>query len=41
MNELRIFQNTQFGNVRVAISEKSEPMFVGVDVATVLGYKTP
>lgn len=41
MNELRIFQNTQFGNVRVAISEKSEPMFVGVDVATVLGYKNP
>lgn len=41
MNELRIFQNTQFGNVRVAISEKSEPMFAGVDVATVLGYKNP
>lgn len=41
MNELRIFQNTQFGNVRVAISEKSEPMFAGVDVANILGYKNP
>lgn len=41
MNELRIFQNTQFGNVRVAISENNEPMFVGVDVATVLGYENP
>lgn len=41
MNELRIFQNTQFGNVRVAINESEEPMFVGVDVATVLGYENP
>lgn len=41
MNEIRIFQNTQFGNVRVAISENNEPMFAGVDVATVLGYKNP
>lgn len=41
MNELRIFQNTQFGSVRVAISENNEPMFAGVDVATVLGYKNP
>lgn len=41
MNELRIFQNTQFGNVRVAISENNEPMFAGVDVANILGYKNP
>lgn len=41
MNELRIFQNTQFGNVRVAINKSEEPMFVGVDVATVLGYENP
>lgn len=41
MNELRVFQNTQFGNVRVAISENNEPMFVGVDVANILGYKNP
>lgn len=41
MNELRIFQNTQFGNVRVAISENDEPMFIGVDVATILGYENP
>lgn len=41
MNELRIFQNTQFGNVRVAISENNEPMFVAVDVAAILGYENP
>lgn len=41
MNELKIFQNAQFGNIRVAMNESNEPMFAGVDVATVLGYKNP
>lgn len=37
MNELKIFENAEFGQVRtVTINE--EPWFVGKDVATALGY---
>ncbi len=38
MNELRVFDNEEFGRVRV-ISINSEPWFVGKDVATALKYK--
>lgn len=38
MNELRVFDNEEFGQVRV-ISINSEPWFVGKDVATALKYK--
>lgn len=37
MNELRIFENTVFGKVRV-IPRNGEPWFVGKDVAQALGY---
>ena len=39
-NQLQIFNNTEFGNVRV-VMRNSEPWFVGKDVANALGYKEP
>lgn len=38
MNELQIFQNTEFGSIR-AVERNGEPWFVGRDVAQALGYK--
>lgn len=40
MNNLQVFQNEAFGQVRV-ISKNGAPWFVGKDVAEVLGYKNP
>lgn len=40
MNNLQVFQNDAFGQVRV-ISKNGEPWFVGKDVAEVLGYSNP
>ncbi len=37
MNELQIYNNPQFGEIR-AVSINDEPWFVGKDVASVLGY---
>ncbi len=37
MNELQVFQNEEFGKVRV-VEIDSEPWFVGKDVAEALGY---
>ena len=37
-NELKVFQNEQFGQVRVRVVD-GDPWFVGKDVATILGYK--
>lgn len=37
MNELQIFKNTEFGEVRV-IEQNGEPWFVGKDIADILGY---
>ena len=37
MNDLKIFQNEEFGKVRVVIQD-GEPWFVGKDVANALGY---
>lgn len=37
MNEIRLFNNPEFGEVR-AVSINNEPWFVGKDVALVLGY---
>ena len=37
MNDIQIFNNEQFGQVRV-IAKDGEPWFVGKDVAGVLGY---
>ncbi len=39
MNELQIFENSEFGSVRT-ITINNEPWFVAADVATALGYAT-
>lgn len=41
MNDITIFENEKFGNVRIAIGENNEPLFCAIDVATALGYKEP
>lgn len=38
MNELQIFKNEEFGEIR-SLSINNEPWFVGKDVASILGYK--
>lgn len=38
MNELKLFENDEFGLMRMVMIEK-EPWFVGKDVAAALGYK--
>ncbi len=38
MNEITIFKNERFGEVRTATSESGEPLFAAVDVARALGY---
>ena len=38
MNELKIFENPDFGQVRIVMIEDT-PYFVGKDVAEVLGYE--
>lgn len=40
MNNLQVFKNTEFGEVRV-IENDGEPWFVGKDVAEILGYSNP
>ena len=40
MNEIKIFENTEFGSVRT-IEENGKVMFCGKDVAMSLGYKRP
>mgnify|MGYP000039717227 CR=1 FL=1 len=40
MNKIEIFQNPEFGQVRVFV-ENDEPLFVGADVAKLLGYENP
>lgn len=40
MNELQIFQNKEFGEVRSLVIN-DEPWFVGKDVAKALGYENP
>lgn len=37
MNELQIFKNPEFGEIRT-VEVNNEPWFVGKDVASVLGY---
>lgn len=40
MNEIEIFKNEEFGEVRTLVVN-NEPMFVGKDVALALGYSKP
>lgn len=39
-NQLKIFNNIEFGEIRTIVVN-GEPMFVGKDVATALGYSNP
>lgn len=39
MNNLKIFNNHEFGKIRTIIDENNEPWFVGKDVAEILQYK--
>lgn len=41
MNELKIFDNPEFGQVRTMTDESGEPWFVGKDVAEILEYSNP
>nr|DAM07173.1 MAG TPA: repressor domain protein [Caudoviricetes sp.] len=38
MNDIQIFKNEQFGEVRIVMNESNEPLFCAKDVATALGY---
>lgn len=38
MNEMKVFNNAEFGKIRT-LDRDGEPWFVGKDVATALGYK--
>lgn len=38
MNEIQIFNNPLFGDIRTATSESGEPLFVANDVCNALGY---
>lgn len=40
MNELKIFNNAEFGSIRTAVIN-NEPYLVGKDVAISLGYTNP
>lgn len=40
-NQMTIFKNPAFGEVRIIKGENNTPWFVGKDVATILGYKDP
>lgn len=39
MNKIQIFQNEQFGKVRIAMSESNEPLFCLADICLVLGLR--
>lgn len=38
MNEIKIFNNPQFGEIRTATNESGEPLFVASDICDALGY---
>lgn len=39
MNELKIFESNEFGQIRTILDAQCEPWFVGKDVAEILEYK--
>lgn len=41
MEDIKIFESNEFGNVRIVLDEKGAPWFVGTDVAKCLGYLKP
>ena len=34
-----VFNNSEFGNIRISLDGKGEPLFCGKDVCEVLGYR--
>ena len=40
-NEIQVFNNPDFGEVRTLVDETGKPLFCGKDVATALGYSRP
>lgn len=38
MNDIQVFENSEFGTIRALRGEDGEPWFVAKDVATILGY---
>ena len=40
-NQMTIFKNPAFGEVRIIKGENNTPWFVGKDVASILGYAKP
>lgn len=41
MNEIKIFENPEFGNVRTLEGANGEVLFCGTDIAKALGYSNP
>lgn len=41
MNEIQLFGNSEFGNVRVYVEDNGKVLFCGSDVAKALGYSRP
>lgn len=41
MNEIQLFGNSEFGNVRVYVEDNDKVLFCGSDVAKALGYSRP
>jgi phage antirepressor YoqD-like protein len=41
VNELKLFENPEFGNVRTLETEDGKVLFCGKDIATALGYAKP
>ena len=41
MDDLKIFENKEFGEIRTVVVKDGEPWFVGKDVAEILGYSNP
>nr|DAL22718.1 MAG TPA_asm: repressor domain protein [Caudoviricetes sp.] len=39
MNNLKIFENNEFGKIRTVVDENNEPWFVGRDIAEILEYR--
>ena len=41
MNNIKIFENQEFGAIRTMSDEQGEPLFCEKDVAEALGYTNP
>ena len=41
MNNLKLFENPEFGNIRTIETEDGKVLFCGKDIATALGYSNP